>query len=151
MLITDKGHIKLADFGLSTADERGAIDPTPGTPAEGSGPGSKPALHLRTSAVGTPDYLAPELLTRAGYSYEVDFWALGVVLYQLLVGEPPFAADSTQVHLRLPTRHPPPSLASVTPRLQLERLRPLVFIVGPPGRLPAYREQRVRGPRRGYV
>jgi len=96
MLITDKGHIKLADFGLSTADEReDLINPTPSM-AEGSGAGSKPALHLRTSAVGTPDYLAPELLTRSGYSYEVDFWALGVVLYQLIVGEPPFSADSAQ-------------------------------------------------------
>ena len=97
MLITDKGHIKLADFGLSTADDRDDELPPIGEGEEPTGKVTgRSLLHLPRSAVGTPDYLAPELLARRGYSYEVDFWALGVVLYQFLVGEPPFSAEEIQ-------------------------------------------------------
>ena len=39
---------------------------------------------MHRSAVGTTDYLAPEILQRQGYSYPVDFWALGICLYQVL-------------------------------------------------------------------
>ena len=40
--------------------------------------------------VGTPQYLAPELITCAGHSLPVDCWALGVLLYEMLHGAPPF-------------------------------------------------------------
>ena len=98
MLITKEGHIKLADFGLSAADDREGEPPPPPSSSSSSGDkdggGRKGSLHLRPNAVGTPDYLAPELLDRhKGYSYEVDFWALGVVIYQLMLGETPFDAD----------------------------------------------------------
>lgn len=46
------------------------------------------------SVVGTPDYLAPEVISKCGHSYAVDFWALGILLYELLFGEPPFRGDS---------------------------------------------------------
>jgi len=75
MLITATGHIKLADFGLSAVDA---------------------LTHKNHSAKGTPEYLAPEILTRTGHSCPVDFWSLGVVLFQFLVGETPFAAADVQ-------------------------------------------------------
>jgi serine/threonine protein kinase len=102
MLITAEGHIKLTDFGLSTADERDDSDSPDADSCSGTGSGDdRPAhpkrLYLPTGAVGTPDYLAPELLERkTGYSYEVDFWALGAVLYQFLVGETPFSAPEVK-------------------------------------------------------
>lgn len=40
---------------------------------------------------GTPEYLAPEIITRAGHSYEVDFWTLGVLIYEMLTGYAPFS------------------------------------------------------------
>ena len=39
---------------------------------------------------GTPDYIAPEIIRRVHYSYSVDYWALGVLVYEMLVGMPPF-------------------------------------------------------------
>lgn len=43
---------------------------------------------------GTPNYIAPEVLSKEGHSYEVDTWALGCVMYTLLVGHPPFETKS---------------------------------------------------------
>lgn len=43
---------------------------------------------------GTPNYIAPEILTKAGHSYEVDIWSIGCIMYTLLVGKPPFETSS---------------------------------------------------------
>ncbi|XP_013416744.1 serine/threonine-protein kinase LATS1 [Lingula anatina] len=49
---------------------------------------------LAHSLVGTPNYIAPEVLLRSGYSSCCDWWSVGVILYEMLVGQPPFLANT---------------------------------------------------------
>ncbi|XP_036355249.1 serine/threonine-protein kinase PLK1-like [Octopus sinensis] len=61
--------VKLADFGLATQCKK---------------------------VCGTPNYIAPEILHQSGYSFPVDIWSLGCVLYAFLLGRPPFHAHTVQ-------------------------------------------------------
>ena len=51
---------------------------------------------LAHSLVGTPNYIAPEVLYRDGHGYtqSCDWWSVGVILYEMIIGKPPFAADT---------------------------------------------------------
>ncbi len=49
---------------------------------------------LAHSLVGTPNYIAPEVLLRTGYTQLCDWWSVGVILYEMVIGRPPFAANS---------------------------------------------------------
>jgi protein-serine/threonine kinase len=49
---------------------------------------------LAYSTVGTPDYIAPEIFLQQGYSKECDWWSLGAIMFECLVGYPPFCSPS---------------------------------------------------------
>ena len=48
---------------------------------------------LAYSTVGTPDYIAPEVFGREGYNETADWWSVGAILYEMMVGYPPFFSD----------------------------------------------------------
>ncbi|KAL3074010.1 hypothetical protein niasHT_038241 [Heterodera trifolii] len=76
-LILDRdGYVKLADFGLCK---------------EGMGPFDKTSTFC-----GTPEFLAPEVLTENSYTRAIDWWGLGVLIFEMLVGEPPFSGSDEE-------------------------------------------------------
>ncbi|XP_042874592.1 serine/threonine-protein kinase greatwall-like isoform X2 [Penaeus japonicus] len=79
----------------------------PGTPVQGMGQtplrapksvrrGTQPPIASESRILGTPDYLAPELLLRLGHGPAVDWWALGVCLFEFMTGIPPFNDESPE-------------------------------------------------------
>ncbi|KAK7789650.1 hypothetical protein R5R35_007710 [Gryllus longicercus] len=74
ILLDHEGHCKLADFGMCK---------------EGIADGA-----TTTTFCGTPDYIAPEILQELDYGPSVDWWALGVLMYEMMAGQPPFEADN---------------------------------------------------------
>lgn len=76
LLLGTDGYVKIADFGLCK---------------EGMGFGDRTSTFC-----GTPEFLAPEVLTDTSYTRAVDWWGLGVLIYEMLVGESPFPGDDEE-------------------------------------------------------
>ncbi|MBA0858865.1 hypothetical protein Goshw_001237 [Gossypium schwendimanii] len=114
LLLDRHGHLRLSDFGLckpldcSTIQENDFI--VGGNSNESGESDERPAAMKRTqqqqlehwqknrrtlaySTVGTPDYIAPEVLLKKGYAMECDWWSLGAIMFEMLIGYPPFYSD----------------------------------------------------------
>uniref|UniRef100_A0A3Q2NNH4 Protein kinase cGMP-dependent 3 n=1 Tax=Fundulus heteroclitus TaxID=8078 RepID=A0A3Q2NNH4_FUNHE len=74
LMLDMKGYIKLVDFGFAKELIRG---------------------EKTYSFVGTPEYMAPEIIKNQGHDFAVDFWSLGILIFELLVG-PPFSSSEPQ-------------------------------------------------------
>ena len=89
LLITAVGHIKLTDFGLSKI---GLMSLTTNFYERHIDKETK-AFNDK-QICGTPSYIAPEVILRQGYGKPVDWWSMGIILYEFLVGIPPFTGNT---------------------------------------------------------
>ncbi|KAL7604706.1 hypothetical protein Lser_V15G18406 [Lactuca serriola] len=117
LLIAHDGHIKLTDFGLSKVGLINSTDDLFGpTVSDTSLLGdnetqlslSSPSPSLSATetqqkrrknrfVVGTPDYFTPEILLGTGHGTSADWWSVGVILFDMIVGIPPFIAEQPQI------------------------------------------------------
>ncbi|XP_071040275.1 serine/threonine-protein kinase PAK mbt isoform X2 [Parasteatoda tepidariorum] len=101
ILLASDGRVKLSDFGFCAQVSN--------------------ELPNRKSLVGTPYWMAPEVISRLPYGPEVDIWSLGIMVIEMVDGEPPFFNEPPLQAMRRIRDMPPPKLKNthkVSPRLQ---------------------------------
>ncbi|PWA14632.1 hypothetical protein CCH79_00014317 [Gambusia affinis] len=116
LLLDSRGHVKLSDFGLCTGLKKAHRTEfyrnlTHNPPSDFCEPHipfqnmnskrkaetwKKNRRQLAYSTVGTPDYIAPEVFMQTGYNKLCDWWSLGVIMYEMLIGYPPFCSETPQ-------------------------------------------------------
>lgn len=111
LLISSTGHLILADFGISrlfrltqsdlqrpwASSCQSTTDETVGRDtSDAERRLERERLQVTRKICGSPGYMAPELFTGPSYSYQVDVWAAGVMLYKMMVGKLPFGLDRKQ-------------------------------------------------------
>ncbi|KAK1799859.1 hypothetical protein P4O66_006388 [Electrophorus voltai] len=90
IMLDTEGHIKIADFGMCKENVFGE--------------------NRATTFCGTPDYIAPEILLGQKYTFSVDWWSFGVLVYEMLIGQSPFQGDDEDElfeSIRMDTPHYP--------------------------------------------
>ncbi|KHJ96465.1 hypothetical protein OESDEN_03574 [Oesophagostomum dentatum] len=92
ILVNEGGAVKLADFGLTVRLTE--------------------EVSRRKSLVGTPHFMAPEIIEKSGYDCKVDIWSLGITAIEMAQGETPNSQVATKDVLAYTATHPPPSLDS---------------------------------------
>uniref|UniRef100_A0AAX7TIW3 non-specific serine/threonine protein kinase n=1 Tax=Astatotilapia calliptera TaxID=8154 RepID=A0AAX7TIW3_ASTCA len=111
LLLDSRGHVKLSDFGLCTGLKRAHrtefyknLNHSLPNDLTSQNMNSKRKAEtwkrnrrqLAFSTVGTPDYIAPEVFMQNGYNKLCDWWSLGVIMYEMLIGYPPFCSETPQ-------------------------------------------------------
>lgn len=109
MFLTEDMQLKIGDFGLATRLDNND---------------SK----KKATICGTPNYIAPEVLNKEGHGFPADIWAMGCILYAMLVGQPPFEmATLKETYIRIMTNNYviPPLISSWSSTLIASLLHPI--------------------------
>ncbi|WFD23045.1 kinase that interacts with cdc31p [Malassezia equina] len=93
ILVTRTGQVMLCDFGVAASFVQGS------------------ARGKRTTFIGTPYWMAPEVILEGrAYDYKADIWSLGITIYEMVVGNPPYSEHSQDHALSMISRNKPPRL-----------------------------------------